>query len=157
MVSLRLGYVAIRRPCDLVDVLSIKEGRPNFHTVHGTELGESIPVVSAITKSMWIKDVFKSRSASSNLSIQVSHDDENVMARDLADHILELLVEGILISIIAFVRWGIALHYADLCVGCDESCGHETFIDRCPFFKGAVSKLVHNKGCPIPMDSILTT
>ena len=157
MVNLRLGCVVIRRPCDLVDVLVIREGPPNLHTVHGTELGESFPVVSAVTKSMRTKDMFKSQSASFSLSIQVFHDDKNVMVRDLVDHVLELLVEGILISVIVFIRWGIALRYVDLCMGCDESYSHETFIDRCPFFKGAVSKLVHDKVYSIPMDSILTT
>ena len=91
MVNLRLGCVVIRRPCDLVDVLVIREGPPNLHTVHGTELGESFPVVSAVTRSMWTKDVLKSRSASSNLSIQVSHDDTNV-ATDNPETIIIMII-----------------------------------------------------------------
>ena len=83
VIDLHLDSVVVRRPwpCNLVDVLVIKEGQLDLHAVHDTELDESILV--RLPKSMWTNIVFESESTSSSLRNQVSRHAKNVVVRIL--------------------------------------------------------------------------
>ena len=138
------------------DVLVTKGGRPSLHSVYGTEPDKSVPITFAVTRSWWTKNVLESRSAFPNPLHRLFHDDKNVRAKDLRLPRPASKGRSLPYQHHHVVSWGTALGYADLCMGCNESWGHEAFIDKCSCFRHIVCKFIHEENKAVKMEFILT-